>query len=308
MKNILFAVISFFIFVSCGNDSDDRNVFRLGAMSSMDYIPYVLAEKLGYYDSLGIDVEIVKFFSANDRDAALQSGNIDGTVIDFTGAVMQHAKGMNLKLIAEHDGIFSLIASKTSGIISVNDLKGRKIAVSRNTVIEFAVDAALASAGISSDEVEKPEVNKIPVRLELLRNGAIDATLFPDPFTTIALFDGHRLLLTTVDMGIYVTGTVVRDEVLNTKYEVVKKMLEGYNMAVRYMNENMPDKWNNVLVSDAGFREELLKNVKLPHFKPLSTPKTDDLKETVRWLKEKNLISDEYNADKLIYDFFRMND
>jgi len=58
---------------ACGGqrkESKQLPPLKIGAMSSMDYLPYVVAEKMGIYDSLGLEVEIVKFFSANDRDAA----------------------------------------------------------------------------------------------------------------------------------------------------------------------------------------------------------------------------------------------
>ncbi|KAA6332007.1 hypothetical protein EZS27_019445 [termite gut metagenome] len=150
---------------------------RLGAMSSMDYLPFVVAQKQGIYPSLGLEVNIVKFFSANDRDAAFQSGNVDGTVIDYTGAALQQAGGIGLGIAMKNDGYFYLIAGQKSRIDTISQLTHRNITVSRNTVIEYATDQILAQAGILPEDVNKPEINKIPIRLEMVQNGQIDATI-----------------------------------------------------------------------------------------------------------------------------------
>ena len=161
MKTLLYTCLTLLLLTACKGKKEQHEIYtdlqplKLGAMSSMDYLPFVIADRQGIYDSLGLDLTIVKFFSANDRDAAFQSGNIDGTVIDYTGAALQHANGIPLAIVMENDGYFHLISGRNSHISSIEQLKGKNIAVSRNTVIEYSTDQILANAGISPDEVNK---------------------------------------------------------------------------------------------------------------------------------------------------------
>ncbi|NDV64848.1 ABC transporter substrate-binding protein [Bacteroides sp. 224] len=278
----------------------DLKPLKLGAMSSMDYLPFVIAEKQGMYDSLGLDLTIVKFFSANERDAAFQSGSIDGTVIDYTGAALQHANGIPLGIVMKNDGYFHLIAGKNKNIHTVEELKGKNVAVSRNTVIEYSTDQVLAQAGIPVNDINKPEINKIPLRLEMLQNGQIDASIFPDPFATIAIKNGHSSLTTTQNLGISVTGTMFTAKALQDKRREIEVLIKGYNEAVEYMNSHAQSEWANILIEDAGIPEGLTNSVTLPKYKEATLPSEKDLTYTIEWLKGKNLIAPDYLGENLV--------
>lgn len=303
-----FLLPAFVLAVSCAGGGSKGNApgtsLRIGAMSSMDYLPYVVACDKGIYDSLGVDVEIVKFFSANDRDAAFQSGNVDGTVIDLTGAVMQQAAGTDLKVVMKHDGVFTLVARGDAGIESVAGLKGRNVAVSRNTVIEYSTDKMLQQAGVDPAGVVKTEVNKIPLRLEMLRNGQTDACILPDPFATMALADGGVSLGTTGDAGISVTATVLTGDALRNKAEAVSLLVEGYNLAVEYMRTHPVEQWQDIIVKDAGVPEALLPSVSLPEYMPVALPSAEDVQSTVQWLESKALVPAGYDMSQLVDSTF----
>lgn len=303
-----FLLPAFVLAVSCAGGGSKGNApgtsLRIGAMSSMDYLPYVVACDKGIYDSLGVDVEIVKFFSANDRDAAFQSGNVDGTVIDLTGAVMQQAAGTDLKVVMKHDGVFTLVARGDAGIESVAGLKGRNVAVSRNTVIEYSTDKMLQQADVDPAGVVKTEVNKIPLRLEMLRSGQTDACILPDPFAAMALADGGVSLGTTGDAGISVTATVLTGDALRNKAEAVSLLVEGYNLAVEYMRSHPVEQWQDIIVKDAGVPEALLPSVSLPEYMPAALPSADDVQSTVQWLESKALVPAGYDMSQLVDSTF----
>lgn len=270
---------------------------RLGAMSSVDYIPFAIAEHMGINDSLGLDVELIKFFSANDRDAAFRTGSIDGTVIDFTGAALQHAGGVPLSLVMKHDGVFELI---TKGIDTIEGLKGKRLAVSRNTVIEYATDRILTEAGLSEEDITKIEINKIPLRMEMLLAGEVDASVFPDPFALMSKRKGAHSLISTKDMGFFVTGTMFTTEAIENKGEAIRTLLRGYNLAVDYMRSHPRSEWMHILVDDAGFPQEVAEGVSLPEYTHAAPPSDKDIQATIAWLKVRGLVPDEYTGEGLI--------
>ena len=305
-KTICFICSVLILLTACKSKKEQHEIYtdlqplKLGAMSSMDYLPYVIAQKQGIYDSLGLDLTIVKFFSANDRDAAFQSGNIDGTVIDYTGAALQQANGIPLAIVMENDGYFHFIASRSSRIDNIEQLKGKNIAVSRNTVIEYSTDQVLAKAGLSPNDVNKPEINKIPLRLEMLQNGQIDASIFPDPFATIAMRNGHNSLITTKDLGISVTGTIFSKKALADKRREIEVLIRGYNLGVEYINAHPQNEWKDILVEDAGVPETMTGDVRLPKYKEAQLPSPKDLESTLVWLKSKQLVPTAYKGENLV--------
>lgn len=303
---LLFICFALLLLTSCKGKKEQHEMYsdlqplKLGAMSSMDYLPYVIAERQGIYDSLGLDLSIVRFFSANDRDAAFQSGNIDGTVIDYTGAALQHANGIPLAIVVENDGYFHLICEKNSHITSPQQLKGKNIAVSRNTVIEYSIDQILTTAGLTSADVNKPEINKIPLRLEMLQNGQIEASVFPDPFATIAMRNGHHSLLTTKDLGISVTGTIFSGKALADKRREIEVLIRGYNLAVEYISKNPQTKWQNILIEDVGVPETMASDIRLPAYTKAKLPSPKDIESTLNWLKSKHLVPESYHGAALV--------
>lgn len=286
---------------SCTGNSvqDNGTKITLGVMSSLDYLPFAVACDKGIYDSLGVNVEITKFFSANDRDAALQAGSIDGTVIDLTGAVMQQAGGVDLKIIMKNNGSFSLVATDESGIKTPADLAGKKTAVSRNTVIEYSTDLMAASAGVSPDDIDKVEINKIPLRLEMLRAKKIDACILPEPFVSMAAGDGCMEVENTENLGISVTATVITGKALKEKAEELRLLVKGYSLAVEYMRTHPADEWSDIIVKGAGVPQELLHKVALPAYETAKLPAEKDIASTIKWLKGKSLIPEKYDTAAL---------
>lgn len=304
IKNNLLLIIALtsLLLSSCQNEKKQEGEslppLKIGAMSSLDYLPYVIAEKMGYTDSLGLELEVVKFFSANDRDAAFRSGQLDGTVIDYTGAAIQHAAGLPLAIVVKHDGYFELMAQPTYK--QLPDLKGHQISVSRNTVIEYATDKMLESGGLTESDVEKPEINKIPLRLEMMLSQQIDASVFPDPFITIAKAQGFVSLSSTQELGISVTGTMFTQKAMTEKGESIRALLQAYNMGVDYLLTHDRQEWAEVLIEDAGVPRELVDQVVLPNYTHASLPSADDMQQTIQWLKAKQLVPEEYQGDGLV--------
>ena len=281
-------------------NNDDTNHLNIGVMSSMDYLPLAVAQDKGLFEKEGVVVTIHKFYSANERDAAFQSNNLDGTILDYTGAAIQRAGGIKLKMTSQCDGSFVLIAGKESGVRTIPGLVGKRLAVSRNTVIDFCTDFLLKVADISPEYVEKVEINKIPLRLEMLRNGKIDATMLPDPFATIALASGGKSIIDMKDMNMHVTGIAFHDEVIAEKKEVIKNFYRAYNKAIEQINSQTTATFNDLLVAEIGVPSELVGNIALPNYSMAQLPQENDLQLVEQWLKAKNLVPTDFNINTLI--------
>lgn len=78
--------------------------------------------------------------SANDRDAALQAGELEGVLCDETAIEIYQNAGLDMKIKGKTDGGFALLAGQGTGIENVKGLEGKRIAISENTVIEYTLD------------------------------------------------------------------------------------------------------------------------------------------------------------------------
>jgi NitT/TauT family transport system substrate-binding protein len=261
----------------------------------MDYLPLAVALQEGYTETLGLNLEIRQFYAATERDAAFQSANVDGTVIDYTGALLQKAGGIDLKLASRCSAPFYIIAGKNSGVKTLRDLKGKKVSVSQNTVIDFCVDMALGSAGLSGTDVEKIEINRIPVRFEMLSSGSIDATALPDPLATSALMSGHTLLTTNIEQGFAITGIMFTGEAAANKKDLIRKMYQAWDMGVDYINSHGPEDMAPILIESFGFTQESAQYATLNIYTKAAPPDMADINLTANWLRERGLTDNNFD-------------
>lgn len=300
MKKFILIILSACIAFSCTKKAQDDVALTVGVMPSMDYLPLAVAEREGYFDKLGIKVDIRKFNSVSERDAAFQSGNVDGTVIDYTGAALRRAGGLKLKLVSACDAPFYIVASKDSGIKNIAGLKGKKIAITYNTVIDYFVDKALASSGLSSADVERVDIGMVPLRYEMLRNNKIDAAGLPNPLALKAVVEGETFICSSVDLGLSITGIIFSEKSLEAKNDLIKKMYEAYNMGVEYILSHSVEEIKDILIKDMSFTEALIAHVELPVYTKARTPSDEDMEEVINWLKQRGLLEDSFDGALLV--------
>jgi len=300
---ISFLLLSFLIILpGCGDKKSQSEVLNLGVMSSMDYLPLAVAQREGYFEKEGLNIKIQKFYSANDRDAAFQSGNVDGVVIDFTGAVLQKAGGIDLKLTSKCDAPFYVVAS--ASIDSLSQLRGKKVAVSQNTVIDYCVDMSLKSVEMTASDIEKVEINKIPLRFEMLQNNKIDATGLPNPFALMAENSGSKIISSNSDLGFSITGIMFSQKAINDKPKMIKKMYSAYNQGVEYLKNHSEEDIRDILTKDLGFTDDIVSKVTLPVYTKAQMPTDGDIQSVVDWLISRGLIDESFDKALLLDNQF----
>lgn len=270
----------------------------------MDYLPLAVALRENYLITLGVELKIVKFYSANERDAAFQSGGVDGVVIDYTGALLQKNGGVDLAITSRCDAPFYVVSRPQSGIGDLAGLKGASVAVSQNTVIDYCVDMALRSAGLEAADVRKVEINKIPLRFEMLMGGKIDATGLPNPLAMLAENGGAKVLGSNADLGFSITGIIFSGKAMREKGKIIAKMYEGYDHAVDYLADHGPRDVEEILVNDMGFKPELVPQTVLPRYSRAALPPAGDLKSAADWLAARGLIKPGLDLDGLVNGSF----
>lgn len=283
-----------------GDGKKPSNQLILGVMPSMDYLPLAVALRENYFETLGLDLKIVKFYSANERDAAFQSGSVDGVVIDYTGAVLQKNGGVDLAITSRCDAPFYIVAGPGRDVVFFHEMEGYSVAVSQNTVIDYLMDMALKSEGVSPSAVKKVEINKIPVRFEMLMGGKIDLTGLPDPLATLAVAGGANIIGSNANLGLSITGIMFSSEAMAKKGKLIEKMYEGYNHGVDYLAEHGPRDVEDILVNDMGFKPEIIPQTALPRYERATVPPSEDIERVAGWLDERGLLKPGFDATGLI--------
>lgn len=316
MKKTLFLFcILFLSLYSCKSNKGEVTILSeaelqslsLGLMPTLEGLPFYIAEKKGIYDSLGLDLSFLRFNSANARDAAFLNRKMDGMITDYPSVIVLQAQHhSHISFIMRNNGYFCFITSKESRINRPQQLKQKNIAISRNTIVEYATDLLLRKSGLTLAEVNLPEISPIPLRLQMLQYGQIDASFLPDPYASIAMSNGHRSLVSTQELRVNFTGTAFSEKAIMKKKEAIKLLVQGYNLGVEYIRSHPQKEWAQQLI-ELGVPENLTGLIAIPSYQTASLPSKSDIGEAVLWLKAHQRIPASYTDEQLIDTTFIHN-
>jgi sulfonate transport system substrate-binding protein len=146
-----------------------------------------------------VKIEWSEFNSGPPLLEALGAGAVDfGPTGDVPPLFAQTAGG-NLLYVGTYRppaGFHGILVKKDSPIQSLADLKGKKVAYKRGSSAHAFAFKALATAGLTPDDVENIDLPP-PDAGAAFKNGSIDAWSIWDPFYAVAEADPETRVLTT---------------------------------------------------------------------------------------------------------------
>lgn len=276
----------------------------IGVLPDTDSVPFVIADQKGFFERAGVKVNIEQFKSAKDRDSAFQAGQIDGVITDVLAVCFAKEGGFDVKITSKTDGNYKLLAAKTSGVNSIEQIKGKSIAISQNTLIEYATDKLMQSAQLSEEDIKKEIVPQIPLRLEMLQSGKVDAATLPEPMATLAVKNGAVVIDSTAKHGINPGVLAFTSKSIKDSTKEIFAVYSAYNEAVEYINNEPIENYVDILVKEVGFPEDMKDNIVLPTFTKAEMSKEKDITEVIDWLTSKNLIKSSFEFKDLIDNQF----
>ncbi len=271
---------------------------RLGMLPIIDNLPFWVAQEKGYFQAAGLDVELIPFFSAVERDSALTARKIDGAVGDLLAVAALNDAGTPVKAISVVMGArpgesrFAVLSAPGSGIRKPEQLRNVEIAVSLNSIIEYTTDKLLQQEGLKPAEIKKVSIPKVPLRLEALLTGKVKAATLPDPLATLAVIKGAHVVADTSKYNVAQTVLMVHQEILEKNLPAVQKLIDAYARAVADLKTN-PDGFHHLLAQKANVPEEVLASQehRLPvNFSAPQLPTRKNVQDVLDWMKERNLL------------------
>lgn len=277
----------------------DPVTVKIGILPDIDSLPFIVAEQEGYFQAENVNVEIVPFKSAMDRDAALQSKSVDGCVSDLLAATFLQAGGFDVAVTSATDGRYMLLAAPNSPIEKVEDFKGKSIGISEHTIIEFATQQILMKNGFSSRDMNLVAIPKIPVRLEMLQQGKLNGATLPEPLATLAVTRGAKIIADSQKEGLPPGIMVFNREFAEKHKGVLQALYRAYNKAVDALNER-GDEFRGMLTEKAGFPPEVEKVLVFPAYRHACLPEAAEVQVVIDWMKGQGLLKTEVTPEDLL--------
>ncbi len=158
----------------------------------------------GVFKKYGLDVEYIALDSGTLGMQTLLANEIQ--VLFTTGAlpVSSNLQGGDVTIIAGGINFFPFKLIVRPEIKRPEDLRGKSVAISRfGSASDFAAVAALEKLGVNAKQVTLMQLGGNPNRLAGLSGGSVQATVFSEPFATMAVKKfGMREVLDLADSGI----------------------------------------------------------------------------------------------------------
>lgn len=232
-----------------------------------DYAPFFVAKEKGYFDALGLNLDLLPKDATAETVPLVASGRVTAGGASWAAGVFNAAQaGSGVTAVAQlarvptggrmpvHFMLSPALAAQ--GVTSAAALKGKRIGVlGAGAFTVYLAGQVLKSGGLTLDDVQVVHLT-VPTFGQAFANGAIDGGVVFEPFAT--LFEQKniaKIMPGNFGQGTEVGFILVNSDFLQAKEDVVVRMVAGFLRAARDLQDGG---WR-----DAATRSMIRKYVKL---------------------------------------------
>jgi NitT/TauT family transport system substrate-binding protein len=263
---------------------------KIGLMPAVDSAPILLAEKKGYFKELGLEMDIQIYNNAANRQSALQSGELDGTMTDLIAFVNNVQNGLDIKITTSTDGSFPFLLKK--GFV---EQKNIKIGMMEVSVSNFLSDQFLKD----KYDMEKIYINEIPARLEMIKAGQLDMANLPEPIASMGELGGLEKIVYNNTDDFMPEAMVFTAKTLKEKEKALQLFHQAYNKAIEDIQKNDVEA-RDILIEKLELNPAIKDLMTLPEYHMARVPDEAYMNKVIEWVEEVQKIDITVAYDQMI--------
>lgn len=265
-----------FVTVSCGSAGDSSGTAEDGATASSSeaivigysawpgWWPWAIAEQEGLFEANGVNVEMKWFDGYLESMEALAAGQIDGNCQTLNDTISFAADAVNgeVAVLVNDNSAGNDKIIVTEDINSVEDLRGKQVAVEEGVVDDFLLTLALEDKGLSRSDVEIVPLETGEAAAAFAA-GQVDAVGAFPPFWSIALErEGSKELITSNDFpGAIPDLLVMSQTIVDERPDDVQAIVNTWFDVLDFMETN-PERADEIIAERANVSTEELQALK----------------------------------------------
>jgi aliphatic sulfonates family ABC transporter substrate-binding protein len=203
---------------------------------------YFVAKELKLFEKAGLKPEYIKFNAGPPTLAALKSGDIDVSFLGSAPAIAGLAQGIDYKIIMPaNEGLTlsALVAGPDSGIRSLKDIKGKKIASAKGASTYMAILKALSLQGLTLKDIEFVDL-PVPSMVPAFTNKSVDAIWVWSPWSSKLAQANGKVVAGMRDVKIDWAQQlwVARTEWLQKQPEAARRLARAMDLATEALKKD----------------------------------------------------------------------
>ncbi len=316
-KLISAAVLGMVVLTGCGaNDAapqeETAEPLRVGMLRVDDSFPFYVAEKEGLFEKHNVNVELKEFSNARDQSTALQGGELDVLMTDPVVTALSIKGGTDIRIVAmalgavPEEGRFMVVSAPESGITAPEQLAGKKIAISTNTMMDYLVEQYETVLGLDKAAIDTVNMPDLMLRATTLLEGKdIDAAILPDPLASFAVMNGANVVIddTQLDVNLSQSVIAITEEAITGNEGQVAALMDAYKEAIEMINQN-PEAYRDYALECTNVPEDVTESYKTPTFTANSIPSQADIAQINDWMVERGLLEEAYGYEEMVDNSF----
>ena len=200
------------------------------------------------------------------------------------------------------EGRFVVVAAPNSGIAKPEDLAGKRVAISTNTMMEYLMAQYENYFDLDAESIELVNMPDLMLRVETLLQGKdIDAAILPDPLASFAISKGGVAVIddTTLDENFSQSVYLATNDFMTERKADLNAFVKVLQDSMTDINDN-PDKYRALLMEKAKVPAELQDTYPMPTFTPGAVPSEQEVARLEAWMVEKQMLEKVYSYVDLV--------
>ncbi|MDQ4215200.1 ABC transporter substrate-binding protein [Microbacterium sp. ASV81] len=234
------------------NGTPETVKIMVGGIDKQIYLPYKLADQLGFYKKFGVNVELS---TEQDGGVGAEDAMISGQV-DFAGAWYNHAielqpKGKEVIDVVQLSGAPGerLMCTDKSGVKSAADIKGKNMGVTDlGSGTDKLTQFIAHQAGLKPTDYHTVAVHAGATAIAALQQGTADCAMTTQP--TVTALTTQNVASTTVDLATTegakkalggawpAAGLLGRSEWVNAHKDATQRVVNALVATMHWINEH----------------------------------------------------------------------
>lgn len=268
--------------------------------------PLWVAKEGGYFQKNGLDVD-ARLIESSLAATAVLAGQVQYGSVGGSETLAAAVQGGDLKILGTTSPIYPYKLEVAKDIQNANDLKGKKVGISRvGSSSDIATRAGLKKLGLDPDkDVNILQIGSLSARTAAIKTGAIQASMANPPDTvTLEDLGFHPLIdLAQAKLPASNNGISVQGAYVNAHKPEVQKYVDSIVQAIAREKKDK-EFTEKVLSQYLKIDDKRLLDAAYDYWVPntptLPFPKTEQFVDSVAILAEKNPAAKNYDLNKLL--------